>query len=60
MRFLAGFLVLVGAAFATNSVRFDPLSMSNRIDKPNTFGVYKSTLTDKRASGLTSGIFDPA
>jgi hypothetical protein len=32
----------------TISVRFDPLSMSNRIDNPNTFGVYRSTLTDKR------------
>ena len=32
----------------TNSVRFNSLSMSNRIDNPNTFGVYGSTLTDKR------------
>lgn len=32
----------------TNSVRFNSISMSNRIDNPNTFGVYSSTLTDKR------------
>ncbi len=32
----------------TNSVRFNSLSMSNRIDNPNSFGVYSSTLTDKR------------
>jgi hypothetical protein len=32
----------------TNSVRFDTMSMSNRIDNPDSFGVYTRTLTDKR------------
>lgn len=32
----------------TNSVRFNSMSMSNRIDNPDSFGVYTGTLTDKR------------
>jgi hypothetical protein len=32
----------------TNSVRFNAMSMSNRIDNPDSFGVYTGTLTDKR------------
>jgi hypothetical protein len=33
---------------ATNSVRFDPMTMRNRIDNPDSFGRYTSTLTNSR------------
>jgi hypothetical protein len=33
---------------ATNSVRFDPFTMKNRIDNPDSFGRYTSTLTNPR------------
>jgi hypothetical protein len=32
----------------TNSVRFDPMTMRNRIDNPDSFGTYTSTLTNPR------------
>jgi hypothetical protein len=33
---------------ATNSVRFDPFTMKNRFDNPDSFGRYTSTLIDAR------------
>jgi len=42
-------LRLRGEVFnATNSVRFDSMTMKNRIDNPDSFGRYTSTLTSSR------------